>query len=673
MRERHQIVRRLVAGVLSASVVGSVTACKRAAPPAEESTWNTADPAVTLSPNAPVSTYEMLRADLEASRHPSDGGGRAWLASPAGKPDGSNPEVVAGSRARFEVIYEAGPLGVAEGGVVFLQVSPFWGWDTPQMDHADLPGFTEVTTEADGVELRAQGFGQLLAIEIAGRRLEEGERVRFAFGAGSLGARVDRFADRRERLWVMVDGDGDGVRRVVADSPEVDVIAGPPAQLHVAVPATAKPAETVEVAVSVLDAAGNAGVRFVGDIFVETEGGPSDQPSSLELSVRDRGSKRFEARMERPGVYRVVARAELDGVGAVSARSAPLIVRDDVARVLWADLHGHTGLSDGTGTPDDYFAYARDVARLDVVALTDHDHWGVRFLDATPELWRQIRQSVDVFHDPPRFTTILGYEWTSWLHGHRHVLAFGGELDVLSSMSEATDTPDELWKALRGRPVLTFAHHSAGAPIATNWAFAPDPVLEPVTEIVSVHGSSEALDSPGLIHGPVAGNFVRDALDHGYRFGFIGSGDSHDGHPGLVHLQAPPAHGGLAAILAVDNTRAGVLDALRRRRVYATNGARIWLDVELDGEPMGTALQEPVATRRQELRIEAVGTAPIAHVDIVRSGEVTTSTGAAGSEVWDAAEMIDALGRGDYVYVRVVQEDGRAAWSSPIYVVSSGR
>jgi hypothetical protein len=221
--------------------------------------------------------------------------------------------------------------------------------------------------------------------------------------------------------------------------------------------------------------------------------------------------------------------------------------------------------------------------------------------------------------------------------------------------------------------VLTFAHHSAGAPIATNWAFAPDPVLEPVTEIVSVHGSSEALDSPGLIGGPIAGNFVRDTLDHGYRFGFIGSGDSHDGHPGLVHLQAPPAHGGLAAILAEDNTREAVLDALRARRVYATNGARIWLNVELDGEPMGSALQEPARTREQQLRIEAAGTAPIAHVDIIRSGEVTRSVGTSGRHEWDTTESIRALGRGDYVYVRVVQEDGRAAWSSPIYVVSRRR
>ena len=28
--------------------------------------------------------------------------------------------------------------------------------------------------------------------------------------------------------------------------------------------------------------------------------------------------------------------------------------------------------------------------------------------------------------------TILGYEWTSWVHGHRHVLYFGDEGEVLT-------------------------------------------------------------------------------------------------------------------------------------------------------------------------------------------------------------------------------------------------
>jgi hypothetical protein len=138
-------------------------------------------------------------------------------------------------------------------------------------------------------------------------------------------------------------------------------------------------------------------------------------------------------------------------------------------------------------------------------------------------------------------------------------------------------------------------------------------------------------------------------------------------------LQAAASHGGLAAILAEDNTREAVLDALRARRVYATNGARIWLNAELDGQPMGSVLQEPSRAREQQLRIDAVGTAPIAQVDIVRSGEVERLTGNSGSAEWHSGESIRALGRGDYIYVRVVQEDGRAAWSSPISVINSAK
>ncbi|MFQ6091283.1 MAG: choice-of-anchor X domain-containing protein, partial [bacterium] len=36
---------------------------------------------------------------------------------------------------------------------------------------------------------------------------------------------------------------------------------------------------------------------------------------------------------------------------------------------FWGDLHGHTGFSDGIGTPEEYYLYARDVSDLDFVAI----------------------------------------------------------------------------------------------------------------------------------------------------------------------------------------------------------------------------------------------------------------------------------------------------------------
>ena len=84
---------------------------------------STADPSLSL--DAKLDTFDTLSEDLAVERDPSDGSGRAWLADPAA----SNGSAVAvGSRHRFEIVYEAGELGIADGGAVYLQTSPFWGW-----------------------------------------------------------------------------------------------------------------------------------------------------------------------------------------------------------------------------------------------------------------------------------------------------------------------------------------------------------------------------------------------------------------------------------------------------------------------------------------------------------------------------------------------------------------
>jgi hypothetical protein len=335
---------------------------------------------------------------------------------------------------------------------------------------------------------------------------------------------------------------------------------------------------------------------------------------------------------------------------------------------LWADLHGHSGLSDGTGTPKDYYRYARDVAGLDVAALTDHDHWGMQPLAIHPELWEEVRRETELFHRPGQFVTLLGYEWTSWIHGHRHVLYFSDQGRVFSSVDPEYESPVELWDALRGSRALTFAHHSAGGPVATNWGIAPDPELEPVTEIVSVHGSSEALDSPSAIYSPVVGNFVRDVLNQGYQLGFVGSGDGHDGHPGLAHLNA--ASGGLAAILSQDLTREAVLEAMRSRRVYATNGPRILLQVSLGGHPMGATIEarwmKDLSSEERRLEIEAVGPGILQQMDLIRSGQIV-ETVVCGDSRCSASLTVRDLEAGEYLYVRVVQTDGGAAWSSPFF------
>ncbi len=669
----------------------AVAACGPAPDEASRGDWPDRSPRVEL--------VEELRADLSRPRAESDGGGTALVEEISGP-------AVAGRPGTWRIVYRAGPLGVAVGGAVYLQVSPFWGWSTPQTEREAALGYTTIGTDAGGVDLSAETLDrQLLAIHVRGRALAEGELIEMTYGAGPAGALADRYAERDSRFWVAVDGDGDGVRKLIPASPAVDVLPGPASRLLLHLPSTARPGESVDLVAALVDAAGNGWPEFRGTLELRLPAGIAvadgrDRPGgdgatrkvvSLALTEEDRGRLVVPLRLsaDSGGVVRVEGRA--DGAGAPSgfeAESNPLSVSPAGRRILWADLQNHSGLSDGSGTPYDLLRYAREIAALDAAAVTDHDHWGMRFMDREPEIWQRTLAAVDRLHDPGRFVALAGYEWTNWVAGHRHVVFFEPTAEaaaglLLSSIDESHDEAHELWAGLDGVRALTFAHHSAGDPIATDWSQEPPPGLEPVTEIVSVHGSNESADSPGLVvRGAVEGNYVRDALDRGYRLGFVGSSDGHDGHPGLAHLASPS--GGVAAILADEATREAIHEALRARRTYATNGPRIVVRASYAGWPVGAEIPADAAAAGEvgpiagvpesTLVVRAAVPGEIARIEVISRQNADGAGAIAGEASCPDGEsecgltvVLPGFRPGGYLYLRVVQTDGGAAWTSPFF------
>ncbi len=627
---------------------------------------------------------QILRQQANAPHHPADGAGRAWLA------DGPQ-EVVAGTASRWAFVYEAGPQGVQPGGSIRFHVPMFWKWTPPQITAARMGGYTQVFAYGDELQLglSVQPRRRTLRIEIQGRALEAGEQLRIVYGAGPAGAQADVFAEQGSAFWFGVDGDGDGHHHLVPDPPRIDTVAGPPTRLELTVPSTAAPGDTLRLTAAVLDRMGNAWNPVQGTLTLQAMEG-LELPAPMTLKPEDQGHVSSEFRVTRPGLYRLRARFEMPnseetnseeasseqassdrGASTVlESLSAPLRVGTDVEPVIWADLQGHSAASDGTGTPEDFFRYARDIAGLDVISLTDHDHWGRPFLDENPQTWNHILNLNVEYHDPGRFVTVPGIEWTNWVYGHRQVLYFGPQTPLVTYLDPATDTPDELWAALAGTKTITVPHHCAGGPIETDWSFEPDPQLEPIAELVSVHGSSEAIDSPRGIYRPIVGHFVRDALDLGYDLGFIGSGDSHDGHPGLSHIASPS--GGLVALLTGEKSRDAVYDVLKSRRAYATNGPRILLTSHLTGTVDAATTSYPIGADvpagDYQLTVQAFGTNTFERVDLIRAGQVVETLPVGGVSELDMTLPIKGLASGEYVYLRLVQQDGGLAWTSPFFV-----
>jgi hypothetical protein len=621
-----------------------LTACTRPCAPDPH------EPPPDLPATAKVDVWRSMNDDRLAPRHPSDGGGRVTVL------EGPTRPPIAGGRASWRFQLEVGPQGIAVGGAVMFHAPPFWGWSPPQTVDPTAPGFTEHHTDAEGVTLEEQpGEDGVLRLLVRGRALRGGEHVEVHYGAGPEGAQVDRYTEAAEPFWFGVDGDGDGIRALVADPPTTPIVAGPADRLIVTLPTTARPGEQVRVTVAAVDSWGNAGVPGDGAFELAST---IDLSLPSELPIGPHGQAELLLTAPERGMFQIGARW-----GEATGLSEPMLVHPDAPHVLWADLQVHTSLSDGSGALEEVYRYARDVAGLDAIAVTDHDHWGMRFLDTTPALWEEEVQAANRWYEPGRFVTFPAFEWTSWLYGHRHVLYVGAPGPVLSSLEPDTRTPDGLWAALRPWDALTLAHHSAGGPIAVDWRFKPDPRVEPVTEVCSVHGSSEAADTPLRIYSFVPGNTVRDALLAGHRFGLICSTDGHDGHPGQAQLQA--SSGGLAGIFTEDRTREGIAAALRARHVFGTSGPRLLLRLRVDGQEMGAEL--PATGAPPDIEVRVIAGDVIERIDLIYNGEVYEQRLPGGHAVKESFTL-PPLQPGDFVYARVRLMSGQAAWSSPVWI-----
>lgn len=596
---------------------------------------------------------------------------------PPGQGDGAGsaaiiPEapVPAGSRGTWRVRYVAGGAGIQIGGGVVVQVPPYWGWSEPQTDDARGPGFVTAATSRRGARLALSASPlSYVVVTVLEKALAPGDTLTLVYGDTGEGERIeasaqaDLYAERSQEFVVKVDGDGDGVFAEIAASPALEITPRDPTRLVLYGKASSRSGEPMRVTVAYLDPFDNRAVRATGALTLECDDPRALLPGLVKLTPADSGAKAIDVTLFTEGVRTLSAR---DAESGLIAESPPILVTKAAREplLLWGDLHGHSGLSDGTGSPRDYFRYARDVTNLDVVSLTDHDHHGLRPLSSPS--WALLVRETNAANAADTFVTLIGYEWTNWTSGHRNVYFAGDEGRLFSAADSATDTPEELWAALAdlGTSAMTIAHHPAGGPVAIDWSIPPPPEREMLVEIASVHGSSEAPGCLTEIRNSRAGSFVSDALARGYRLGILASGDGHTGHPGKPY---GTTLGGMAGIYASARTREAVWEALTARRTFGTTGARILLEFEADGVPMGgTARAAPHVL----FRVRCAAPAAIESMELIRDGRPLARREGAGKVDSLLFEDRGPKRPGSWTYARVTQVDGEMAWSSPIWFAS---
>jgi hypothetical protein len=116
-----------------------------------------------------------------------------------------------------------------------------------------------------------------------------------------------------------------------------------------------------------------------------------------------------------PGDYTLAVQNE---TGVALCRAPPLrVVEAPARRHFWGDLHGQSEETVGTNSVEDYFAYARDRAFVDIVGHQGND------VQMTDEFWHRLNRLTAAYDQPGRFVAVPGYECSgnTGMDGDRNV------------------------------------------------------------------------------------------------------------------------------------------------------------------------------------------------------------------------------------------------------------
>jgi hypothetical protein len=420
----------------------------------------------------------------------------------------------------------------------------------------------------------------------------------------------------------------------------------------------------------------NAAARWSGALQLEGADGPAEIELD-QLAGTFPGDERAIGEVEgfavrKAGVHFITV---TDPATGISATSNPIIATDEPPeyRLYWGDLHSQTYFSDGLRCPEELYHVARYEAFLDIFGMADHAEW------LTDRQWEYFVAVTNDRNVAGQFATIVGHEWTNSKLGHRNIHYPGDWGPIVRSNRDDPDDLEALFEVARANDALLIPHHSANVTMGVNWEGGHEPEHERLVEIHSIWGNSERPAEAGnplpimTSGGEKAGQHVQDALGLGYRFGFTGGGDIHDGRPGdeLHSAQEMPEQyrllrrQGIMGVWTTELTREAVFDALWERRCFATTNVRMPMLFEVNEAFMG---QEAQAHSPRNISVWAASESPIARVDIVRNGEDWQSREPHERIVQWELEDEESGAAGDYYYARFTREDGWIGWSSPVWI-----
>lgn len=354
----------------------------------------------------------------------------------------------------------------------------------------------------------------------------------------------------------------------------------------------------------------------------------------------------------------------------------------------FGQLHSHTAeYSDGSGTLDEALNYVEDIPEndnVDFVAFTDHSNYfdstsapnpaealydTSKMTTESANKWEAYNNAIDDFNASSTDRIALaGYEMT-WSGGPGHINTFNTPGIVSRNNSTLNDKTGDA--GLRAYYNLLIEAGSKGVasinqlnhPGTTFGNFSDfayyTPALDNYVQLVEVGNGEGQIGAGGYY--PSYEQYIM-ALDKGWHVAPTNNQDNHKGSWGN-------ANDARNVIYADSLTEDGLFDAIRERRLYATEDKNLEISYTLDGHMMGSQLGTEDVGENVDI---AVTVYDPDYNDAISKVEVVVNSGRV-AYTWDSipasGELSCAIPAAySYYFIRVTQMDGNLAVTAPVWV-----
>lgn len=341
--------------------------------------------------------------------------------------------------------------------------------------------------------------------------------------------------------------------------------------------------------------------------------------------------------------------------------------------LYYGNFHSHCNLSDDadgalSGPPATAFQHARDVANIDILALTDHTH----YMSASE--YAQLQAAADAWTTNGTFVAIAAQE-----HGSLSTSEPGafGHINIWESATLINQGTYRYNLFGTYSWIASNVDDTIGAPLVASFNHpyngSGEGIWDQFHEFQYSATGNLGIKFIEVINGKRTASYENEyfnCLGKGWKLGALGNQDNHEGGWG-----DQPNNVGkipLTGIWAPALTKADILSALAARRTFAmeVNPAsdRIQLQFTSEGNWMGSSF----STAADSVHFQAIASAEtdIGSLQLFRNGVFIKSIGSGTTSVtWNT---YDTPGPGDFWYVvKLNQADGDHAWSSPVWVHST--